>query len=64
MDEDDLKLRTAGPLRDLEGQDLEPLSRAELEDRISRLKMEIRRCEEALEAKGDLKGAAEALFSR
>jgi len=64
MDEDDLKTRIAGPLRDLEGQDLEPLSRAELEDRISRLHMEIRRSENALETKSDLKGAAELLFKR
>jgi uncharacterized small protein (DUF1192 family) len=64
MEDDDLKMRTAGPLRDLEGQDLEPLSRAELDDRIARLQMEIRRCEKALEDKSDLKGAAEALFSR
>lgn len=62
MDEDDLKPAPGSPLKALVAEDLEALSREELEVRITLLEGEIARARQALDAKGSLKGEAEALF--
>ncbi|GHD04937.1 DUF1192 domain-containing protein [Tianweitania populi] len=46
------------------GQDLRLLSIGELNERIGTLKAEIERLQSAIDAKGETKSAAEALFRR
>ena len=54
----------ADPLAGLEKQDLDPLSRFELEARITALEAEIDRTRAKLAATGSVKSNADALFTR
>ncbi len=62
MDEDDIK-RPSDLLAEVEKEDLDTWSVAQLEDRVSRLKAEITRSEGAIGARQSSRAAAEALFS-
>jgi uncharacterized small protein (DUF1192 family) len=63
MDSDEnLPLRRDDPLINLVRQDLDPLSVAELEERISALKTEISRCEGKIAFATRHRSAADALF--
>lgn len=62
MEADDDKPRRAGPLDEVEREDLDGFSRAELGERIDRLKCEITRAESKLATKGSLQSEAESLF--
>ncbi|RMF07975.1 MAG: DUF1192 family protein [Alphaproteobacteria bacterium] len=64
MDLEDEKPRRAGPLDEVEREDLESFSREDLKDRIARLEKEIARAKSALAAKGTLQSEAESLFRR
>lgn len=63
MDSDEnLPLRRDDPLANLVRQDLDPLSVAELEERILTLKNEITRCEGKIAFATRHRSAADALF--
>ncbi|MGF1607470.1 MAG: DUF1192 family protein [Rhodothalassiaceae bacterium] len=62
MDLDDTPRPSDDPLRAVETQALETLSRSDLADRVDRLKAEIVRTEAMLTKKGASQAAAEALF--
>ena len=63
MDSDEnLPLRRDDPLASLVRQDLDPLSVAELEERITALKFEIVRCEGKIAFATRHRSAADALF--
>jgi uncharacterized small protein (DUF1192 family) len=63
MDEDELISRSPA-LKELTREDLERYSKEELRQRIATLEAEIARVRKALEGKGALAGAADALFRR
>ena len=63
MDSDEnLPLRRDDPLANLVRQDLDPLSVAELEERIATLKAEINRCEGKIAFATRHRSVADALF--
>lgn len=63
MDSDEnLPLRREDPLTNLVRQDLDPLSVAELEERIATLKAEIDRCEGKIAFATRHRSVADALF--
>ena len=63
MDNDEnLPLRREDPLANLVRQDLDPLSVAELEERIATLKAEINRCEGKIAFATRHRSVADALF--
>ena len=63
MDSDEnLPLRRDDPLASLVRQDLDPLSVAELEERVTALKSEIVRCEGKIAFATRHRSAADALF--
>jgi uncharacterized small protein (DUF1192 family) len=65
MDSDEnLPLRRDDPLANLVRQDLDPLSVAELEERISMLKTEISRCEGKIAFATRHRSAADELFKK
>ena len=65
MDSDEnLPLRRDDPLANLVRQDLDPLSVAELEERIAALKSEISRCEGKIAFATRHRSAADALFKK
>lgn len=65
MDSDEnLPLRRDDPLANLIRQDLDPLSVAELEQRIETLKSEIARCEGKLDFASRHRSVADALFKK
>ena len=64
MDGDDLPLRRDDPLAKLVKQDLDPLSVAELQERIEMLKGEISRCEAKIMFASSHRTAADALFKK
>ncbi|MFL9841250.1 DUF1192 domain-containing protein [Sphingomonas sp. ST-64] len=64
MDSDDLPRRTNDPAALLARQDLDPLSVAELEDRIALLEAEIARCRGRIEHAVNHRASADALFKR
>ncbi len=64
MDDDLLPRRTDDPLAALLKQDLDPLSRAELEERIALLTGEVERTRAKLASAGSIMSDADALFSR
>ncbi|MEX6725739.1 DUF1192 domain-containing protein [Sphingosinicellaceae bacterium M-36] len=66
MDVDELlpRRRPGDPLVELMRQDLDPLSRDELEERITLLEAEIARCRGKLAAAGAFRQVADALFRK
>ncbi|QDX26043.1 DUF1192 domain-containing protein [Sphingomonas suaedae] len=64
MDSDDLPRRTNDPAAQLARQDLDPLSVAELEERIALLEAEIARCRGRIEHAVNHRASADALFKR
>ncbi len=62
--DDNLPLRRDDPLASLVRQDLDPLSVAELEERIAALKAEIVRCEGKIAFATRHRSAADELFKR
>ena len=64
MDDDDLPRRRDDVLAALTKQVLDPLSVAELDDRIAVLEAEIARVKAHKEAAGTFKASAEALFRK
>lgn len=60
--DENLPLRRDDPLANLVRQDLDPLSVAELEERIEALKTEIGRCEGKIAFATRHRSAADALF--
>lgn len=65
MDSDEnLPLRRNDPLANLVRQDLDPLSVAELEERIAALKNEIERCESKIAFANRHRSVADALFKK
>jgi uncharacterized small protein (DUF1192 family) len=64
MEPDDLPLRANDLLRQLVGQDLDPLSVAELEARIAALESEIARVRRRIEHAVNHRASADALFRR
>ncbi len=65
MDSDEnLPLRRDDPLVNLVRQDLDPLSVAELEERIEILKTEINRCEGKIAFANRHRSVADALFKK
>jgi uncharacterized small protein (DUF1192 family) len=65
MDADDnLPLRQSDPLALLLRQDLDPLSIAELQARVSALHSEISRCEAKISAASDHRSVADQLFKK
>lgn len=64
MDLDDLPSRPDDPLRRLRGQDLDPLSVAELEARVAALEAEIARTRRKIEGAVNHRASADALFKR
>ncbi len=60
--DENLPLRRDDPLTNLVRQDLDPLSVAELEERIAALKTEIGRCESKIAFATRHRSAADALF--
>jgi len=60
--DDDMPARRDDPLSLLRGEDLDPLSIAELEARISALHAEIARCEAKKQAASSHRQAADGLF--
>lgn len=64
MDDDDLPRRRDDVLAALIKQPLDPLSVAELDDRISVLEAEVERTKAHKIAAGSFKASAEALFKR
>ncbi len=64
MDDDDLPRRRDDVLAALTRQSLDPLSVAELDDRIFVLESEIARTKSHKAAAGGLKSSAEALFRK
>ncbi len=65
MDSDEnLPLRREDPLAKLVRQDLDPLSVAELEERIAALKAEIARCEGKIAFANRHRSVADALFKK
>ncbi|MFN7176326.1 MAG: DUF1192 domain-containing protein [Thermaurantiacus sp.] len=65
MDPDDLLPRAPGdPLRLLAGQDLDPLSVAELDARIAALEAEISRTRAKRDAAARFRTSADSLFGR
>lgn len=65
MDADEnLPLRRDDPLTNLVKQDLDPLSVAELEQRIAALKLEIARCEGKVAFAGRHRSIADQLFKK
>jgi uncharacterized small protein (DUF1192 family) len=65
MDADEnLPLRRDDPLANLVRQDLDPLSVAELEERIATLKSEIGRCEGKIAFANRHRSVADALFKK
>lgn len=65
MDSDDnLPLRRDDPLANLVRQDLDPLSVAELEERIATLRSEIVRCEGKIAFANRHRSVADAVFKR
>jgi uncharacterized small protein (DUF1192 family) len=65
MDADDnLPLRQTDPLSLLLRQDLDPLSIAELKDRVAALKGEITRCEAKIAVASDHRSIADELFKK
>lgn len=64
MDDDDLPRRQGDALAALTRQSLDPLSVAELDERIARLEGEIERVKAHKAAAGGFKASAEALFRK
>jgi len=64
MDDDDLPRRRDDVLAALTRQPLDPLSVAELDDRIAVLEGEIERTKRHRDAAGGFKASAEALFKK
>ncbi|SBV31313.1 conserved protein of unknown function [uncultured Sphingopyxis sp.] len=64
MDDDDLPRRQGDALAALTRQSLDPLSVAELDERIARLEREIERVKAHKAAAGGFKASAEALFRK
>lgn len=64
MDDDDLPRRRDETLAALSKQSLDPLSVAELDDRIEMLQAEIERTRAHKTAAGGFKASAEALFRK
>jgi uncharacterized small protein (DUF1192 family) len=62
--DDNLPLRRDDPLANLVRQDLDPLSVAELEERIAALKSEIARCEGKIAFATRHRSVADELFKR
>jgi uncharacterized small protein (DUF1192 family) len=62
--DENLPLRRDDPLANLVRQDLDPLSVAELEERIALLKAEILRCEGKIAFATRHRSAADALFRK
>lgn len=62
MDMDDLPTKKSDLLSDVEKEDLSAISKDELEERVLRLKAEIKRTEAEIDAKGASRSAAEAFF--
>jgi uncharacterized small protein (DUF1192 family) len=62
--DDNLPLRSHDPLTLLLRQDLDPLSIAELGERISALKIEISRCEVKISAASSHRNVADQLFKK
>jgi uncharacterized small protein (DUF1192 family) len=62
--DDNLPLRQQDPLTLLMRQDLDPLSIAELDERIAGLKSEITRCEAKISAASSHRSVADQLFKK
>lgn len=66
MDSDEIlpPKKTGGPLAELTAQDLDPLSRDEVEHRIKVLEDEIARCRARLSDASAIRSAADSLFRK
>jgi uncharacterized small protein (DUF1192 family) len=64
MEMDDLPRRTDDPAAQLSRQDLDPLSVAELDERIAMLEAEIARCRQKKERAVNHRASADSLFKR
>lgn len=64
VDESDFTRRPDDPLTQLIRQDLDPMSKDELAERIITLEAEIARCKARLDFASSHKNAAEALFGK
>jgi uncharacterized small protein (DUF1192 family) len=62
--DENLPLRTNGPLTNLIREDLDPYSISELKDRITLLKAEIARCEAKVSAASTHRSVADQLFKK
>ena len=64
MEMDDLPRRTDDPAAQLSRQDLDPLSVAELDERIAMLEADIARCRQKKERAVNHRASADSLFKR